>query len=545
MTVAPEGPGIRRFVRAVVARGEPFRHVGYAFHDVDVAHDEVRAFRDDGEPVVLRVAVSDDDPNAQRSIAGDWLCCDGVEPRRLTTLDWYYGDPHPTWPTGRPIVEAWEDCPDGNWLLEAACALGASRRDVARALVAAVRTVFDGPVPQDPRMAESLRAVEGWSRRETPVDEIVRLSNDFRLDTEDRSVACHQRSAVLWLLLYASTTSSTALYAYAHASRALEHVVLGRTLLHIERKLPRLDDVRAALQRALADVVRAHIPLCGVLRAAASTYAPYVPKKVAPTRGDDVNTPLSLDLFLRPADDFRGSFIFHGRYGREDDALRVLDQLHPPPEPTIVRVQKSGGSPDVARHVHRDWLLMPNRPHPRPIRQPAWDFSERSRAWAAPRRWLEAWEECEDACWMLHAAASMGCSRRLVTKVLCDCLDLLPGGAGGFEANLGLALQEVRAWSGRAGSRDPIHRHVWPVSALTVDTGRSAVVRQVAERVLHVVRYASGGTDDEPRFGFVEAEMALAGLPELLQRLQASLFQPAEVVRATLPTVEMLGKASA
>ena len=138
-------------------------------------------------------------------------------------------------------------------------------------------------------------------------------------------------------------------------------------------------------------------------------------------------------------------------WGREfHDPGVALDELTSlePREPTVLRVAVGAGRPRSGpwARVVGDWLLEPGEA-PRRLPRPSWEYDAEARGWSTAREWPEAWEPCEDARWMLHAAASVGVDRRLVVLAACACartsLRYVPEG----EARPLRAIETAEAWA--------------------------------------------------------------------------------------------------
>jgi hypothetical protein len=84
----------------------------------------------------------------------------------------------------------------------------------------------------------------------------------------------------------------------------------------------------------------------------------------------------------------------------------------------------------------------------RMLPEPRWTYSGESLAWSARRSWPEAWEECREPLWMLHAAA-----RYVASGVLADAVvDLLEPALGLVPSDASLLpifalASQVRGWA--------------------------------------------------------------------------------------------------
>ncbi len=147
-----------------------------------------------------------------------------------------------------------------------------------------------------------------------------------------------------------------------------------------------------------------------------------------------------------------------GSFADADVAMDELLSLPPPPEPLVLRVTATGGDAAERERVEGDWLCGATRAEPRRIPAPVWTYSEEAAAWVKKRRWLDAWETCEDARWMLHAAVTVGVDRRLVVRAACACartvLDRVPAG----EERPRRAIETAEAWTRGKATVDQVQQ---------------------------------------------------------------------------------------
>ena len=128
-------------------------------------------------------------------------------------------------------------------------------------------------------------------------------------------------------------------------------------------------------------------------------------------------------------------------------ALDEIADLSPHAEPLVLRVAASGGTKEERAKVAGDWLCDTDGSSPRRTPQPRWRYPRPAEAYTKHRTWLEAWEDCDDGWWMLHAAAIARTDARMIVRAACACADsamrLNPGGSGRLRVALGVA----RAWT--------------------------------------------------------------------------------------------------
>lgn len=112
-------------------------------------------------------------------------------------------------------------------------------------------------------------------------------------------------------------------------------------------------------------------------------------------------------------------------YGDElhdpDVALDWILSLAPPREPVVIRAEAEGGRSSDRARVAGDWLCGPGLAQPVRLPMPVWVYSGDSLRWSRGRRWVEAWEECDDARWMVAAALTVPVPRRAVLDAACRC----------------------------------------------------------------------------------------------------------------------------
>ena len=156
--------------------------------------------------------------------------------------------------------------------------------------------------------------------------------------------------------------------------------------------------------------------------------------------------PLVITFSARPVEAFRAPFSRRGEtYSDVDVALDEISSLIDNVEPAVLRVEASGGSLDERCAVWGDWLCVDHEP---PVRlgMPSWPYSEESRSWSDAREWIDAWETCRDARWMLSGAQECRGSRRLVAAAAAACavsaMPYVPRDVAGPR----VALESVAKW---------------------------------------------------------------------------------------------------
>ncbi len=125
-------------------------------------------------------------------------------------------------------------------------------------------------------------------------------------------------------------------------------------------------------------------------------------------------------------------------------ARDILRALRLPAEPCVLRVTATPRK--VAHHLAGDWLCdAAVADEPQRIPSPVWAAMDEARWWARRRPWLDVWETCPRADWML--ARCPGVDFRLGVRAGCACvrsvLSLVPPSEGRPAA----LVDAVEAWS--------------------------------------------------------------------------------------------------
>ena len=236
-------------------------------------------------------------------------------------------------------------------------------------------------------------------------------------------------------------------------------------------------------------------------------------------------------------------------WGREfHDAGVALDEIMSlePREPTVLRVAVGAARPKrgLWMSVAGDWLFEPGKA-PRRLPRPAWSYDTGARDWSSAREWLEAWEVCDDARWMLHAAASVAVDRRLVVLAACACartsLRHVPEG----EARPLRAIETAEAWArgeataGQArAAADAAHAAAYDAYD-DADAAAYAAYAACARSAAYVAASAAYGNA-----AYAAYAAYAAGHPVEAARRDA-LRELASLVRSSIPTLDVLRAASA
>ncbi len=226
-----------------------------------------------------------------------------------------------------------------------------------------------------------------------------------------------------------------------------------------------------------------------------------------------------------------------GSFADADVALDEILSLPPPPEPLVLRVTATGGDAAERELVEGDWLCDGTRAEPRRIPAPVWTYSEDATAWAKARPWLEAWETCEDARWMLHAAAKVGVDRRLVVRAACACartvLDRIPVG----EERPRRAIEAAEAWTRGEATADAVQQGSDDAFAATADATTVASTEATASSASAAYTVTAASSASAAGFASYAADEAASAARAGSQR---ALSRLANRVRREIPTLWVL-----
>ena len=275
-------PEITLSARAAVALGERFAPYGETFCDPAVVRDVLRTFADAEEPLVLRVAGA----AAHESIAGDWFCAaDGTPPARLPPPSWHDDVDCTVWArTQSSWLGAWETCPRADWMLHAAVSAGVNLRLVVPAAGACARTALEFVPPREDSPARAIEAALAWTRGEYDPAEHDRARGDLDrylirggAPGSPEIMATHAAMSTIDLAVgdggfspwdsqgFADNASFAACYAGGAFMRA------------------RSESLEDSLRR-MVHLVRQHLSVVDVLRAAASGFEAHVEHPEPTTR---------------------------------------------------------------------------------------------------------------------------------------------------------------------------------------------------------------------------------------------------------------------
>ncbi len=237
---------------------------------------------------------------------------------------------------------------------------------------------------------------------------------------------------------------------------------------------------------------------------------------------------------------------FSLRPGSFADAGVALDEilsLPPPAEPLVLRVTATGGRKAGRARVEGDWLCDATPGEPRRIPAPAWTHSREAAAWVKKRPWLEAWETCENALWMLHAAVRVVVDRRLVVRAACACartvLDRIPA----VEERPRRAIEAAEAWTRGEATvvqvQQAAYSAAYSASAPASDTYSYSAAAASASAAADAV-YISYASDAATYTAAAAAYYAAYGYASDAASQSRALARLADLVRGEIPTWTVL-----
>ncbi len=240
------------------------------------------------------------------------------------------------------------------------------------------------------------------------------------------------------------------------------------------------------------------------------------------------------------------------------DEIRALP---PPTEPLVLRVTTWGGS-KLAREratslVGGDWLCDASLPEPRRIPGPSWWYEDKAALWSQPRTWLEAWETCQDARWLLHAAAEAGVDPRRVVRAAVACARLTLGLVPAGEDAPRRAVEVAEAWAHRKVVPDGMKQVAWAaevvgatyegLAAYAYASFSAANVAYAVENAMRGERwsYALSVADAANASASAEAYAATVVNGDVSAARARALAVRADLVRGEITTLEVLRAVSA
>ena len=244
-----------------------------------------------------------------------------------------------------------------------------------------------------------------------------------------------------------------------------------------------------------------------------------------------------------------------GRWGEPfsdpDVALDEISALRPHGEPVVLRVDVVGGTMKQRAELKGDWLCDVRGQAPARLPVPRWAHSAESAEFSRRRSWLDAWELCGDARWMLDAAADEGVDLKLVVLAACACartsLHLIPSA----ESRPVKAIDVAESWA--RGTASPAALRAARASASQANGDSSAMpirARAAVTSVLAALNLAAriavvADAGDDPAdvtgaswewsYGDVAAHVAHTATAAL-----GNMGGMADLVRKKIPTIAVL-----
>ena len=225
-----------------------------------------------------------------------------------------------------------------------------------------------------------------------------------------------------------------------------------------------------------------------------------------------------------------------------DVALDEIVALRPQGEPVVLRVEAQGGTVSERLKVDGDWLCLADGSEPRSIPEARWSYNRAASQWAHRLAWLDAWERCEDARWMLHAAAAARVDRRLIVLAQCACARTVLRIVPDREKRPLLVIAATEAWARDRTTMD--HVRVATREASYAGIGGRAV-DSATYAAASCGGYASGRANSatEPVEAAAEAEVydsEAGGRPANPEARARALLKMAALVRANISTLDVL-----
>ncbi len=257
-------------LRPVISPLAPWSEYDVA-HDPGVVRDLIEDLRDFAEPTVLRVARRPDvePPTRARGLLGDWLCDRvlGDAPRPVREAQWTFSENAAIWGKGRALLEAWEQCENGTWMVSLCARIDPSR--VVLAACACVRDALGAEPSTERRARRAIEVAEARCRGEATEDEASFASAEAARAAEEwQSSTAAPVAARNAASLVASAASSACLAATPTADvvNAAEGALEDAATAVAWRSGSYEGRSRRAALRTFADLVRSHVPTLLVLR---------------------------------------------------------------------------------------------------------------------------------------------------------------------------------------------------------------------------------------------------------------------------------------
>ena len=242
-------------------------------------------------------------------------------------------------------------------------------------------------------------------------------------------------------------------------------------------------------------------------------------------------------------------------------ALDEILSLRAAQEPLVLRVDAVGGTREEREAVggdHSDWLCDSDGSEPRRIPMPRWDFesgvpgSRPGLNWSKHAEWIDAWETCDRAEWLLNGASHGAMAgpidyRRSVVLGACACADLLlPELPEDYylRSPLVACLAEAKRWCGGRPARRPVLHTGWDVTLRVgmLAAGGDRRVTLTTEDAAWAAYYALAAAVNAEAFGDDTYSAAVGACGRHADWAQVA--EAADAVRAAVPTIVVLRQAA-
>lgn len=251
---------------------------------------------------------------------------------------------------------------------------------------------------------------------------------------------------------------------------------------------------------------------------------------------------------------------FVQRRGEFSDAGVAIDELmslRAAQEPLVLRVNAVGGTRAQREMVggdRSDWLCDSDGSEPMRLPRPRWDFGGTAAlVWSSGREWIDAWESCHLAEWLLTGASRGGMAgpigyRRAVVLGACACADLLlvelPGEYH-LRSPLVACVEEARRWCAGRAARHPVLAAGWEVvmQIVMLAAGGDRRVTRTTEDAAYAAYYALAAASNAETFEDDTYSDAV-GRCGLHADRACSGTDAADAVRKTVPAVSVLRRAA-
>lgn len=180
---------------------------------------------------------------------------------------------------------------------------------------------------------------------------------------------------------------------------------------------------------------------------------------------------LTVSMSARAVEAARAPFV--PRDGVYHDAGVALDEilsLTGNVEPVVLRVSCSGGSAEQRASIEGDWLCVDHE-EPALLPRPAMGWPDEAKAWCAGREWIDAWELCDRADWMMEAAGDCSLDAAIFVAAACACartsLPFVPDGGkyrhthSEYLSGPRLAIEAAESWARGRSDGETARRASW------------------------------------------------------------------------------------